>query len=65
MSTCYPTRFGYNLCKSYIDIYIGLYMRHLAQIHSAGTGEAVCRAGSDLRICEFTVSIMRVHIQFV
>jgi len=40
-------------------------MRHLAQIHSAGTGEAVCRAGSDLRVCEFTVSIMRVHIQFV
>ena len=31
MSTCYPTRVGYNLCKSYIDINIGLYIRQLAR----------------------------------
>jgi len=38
MSTCYPTRVGYNLCTSYIDINIGLYSRQLAQIHSAESG---------------------------
>ena len=61
MSTCYRTCVGYNLYKSYIDIYvyIGLYIcDSWLKFTRLRAGEAVCRSGSNL--CEITVSIMRL-----
>ena len=59
MSTCYPTRVGYSLCKHiYGHIYLIFDLFTLLR-----AGEAVRRAGGNLY--GIAVSIMRLQIQFV